>query len=225
MTLEAVKHAIVAKGLAFRGAFHPDANDLPEGMEAGTLALVGFVGRNQWPAFASSPEANDSAPDPLDRWSRRVIGGLAEELGADAIFPFGGPPWAPFLRWALLAEPVYPSPIGILIHPDWGLWHSWRGALAFSERIDIPVRDGRASPCLSCWEKPCLTACPVGAFDKEGYNVAACAAHIEAPQGADCLEGGCRARRACPVGAAHRYSAEQAGFFMNSYVCARRRRT
>lgn len=225
MTLEAVKHAIVAKGLAFRGAFHPDTNDLPGGMDAGTLALVGFVGRNQWPAFASSPEANDSAPDPLDRWSRRVIGGLAEELGADAIFPFGGPPWAPFLRWAQLAEPVYPSPLGMLIHPDWGLWHSWRGALAFSERIDIPLRDDRASPCLSCEEKPCLAACPVGAFDKEGYNVAACAAHIEAPQGADCLDRGCRARLACPVGAEHRYGADQAGFFMNSYVRARRRRT
>ena len=31
------------------------------------------------------------------------------------------------------------SPLGILIHPDWGLWHSYRGALAFRERLDLPA--------------------------------------------------------------------------------------
>ena len=38
--------------------------------------------------------------DPLDRWSRRLIERLARELGGRALFPFGGPPFLPFQRWA-----------------------------------------------------------------------------------------------------------------------------
>jgi hypothetical protein len=223
VSLEGLKRAIVAKGLAFRGAFHPNPHDLPAGIEAGTLVLVGFVGRDQWPEFAASPEARDGAPDPLDRWSQRVVGGLAEETGARAIFPFGGPPWAPFLRWAQMAEPVHPSPLGMLIHPDWGLWHAWRGALAFRRRIALPPPDRRGSPCDSCRDRPCLTACPVSAFAQEYYDNAVCTAHIRSEEGADCVNAGCRARLACPVGAAHRYGPDQARFHMQAFLGAKRR--
>ncbi len=78
-----------------RGAFHPSPDDavpiLPDGAQAGTLVLLGMVGRRHWPEFAESPEAEDGRPDPLDRWSRRVIGDLAAELGAHPLYPFEGP--------------------------------------------------------------------------------------------------------------------------------------
>jgi epoxyqueuosine reductase len=45
----------------------------------------------------SEPEFTDGRPDPIDRWSRRVIGHMACDLGAKALFPFGGPPWHPFI--------------------------------------------------------------------------------------------------------------------------------
>jgi hypothetical protein len=208
--------------LSCRGAFHPEAEDLPVGSEVGTLVLIGFTGRDNWPAFAVSLEAQDGKPDPLDRWSRRVIGAIAAELGATAIFPFDGPPWPPFQRWAQEAEPVHPSPLGMLIHPDWGLWHAWRGALAFRQRLDLPERDARPSPCESCTDRPCLTACPVAAFTPGGYDVAACTAHIDGAKGADCMEQACRARRACPVGAMHRYGPDQARFHMRAFLRAAR---
>lgn len=223
MTISAVRKAVAAKGLAFRGAFHPDADETLIGGAFKTVVLVGFVGRAQWPAFAASPEANDGAADPLDRWSQRVIGELAEELGARAIFPFGGPPWAPFLRWAQMAEAVRPSPLGMLIHPDWGLWHSWRGALAFAEQMQLPAPDRRSRPCDDCADKPCLSACPVGAFTFEGYDVAICADHIGAEEGVACIDGGCRARLACPVGAEHRYGPDQTRFHMRAFATAQRR--
>ena len=46
-----------------------------------------------------------------------MIEALARELGGKALFPFGGPPFLPFQRWAQRAEPVHSSPIGLLIHP------------------------------------------------------------------------------------------------------------
>ncbi|HZS84448.1 MAG TPA: ferredoxin [Stellaceae bacterium] len=224
-SLDEVVTLAAAHGLAFRGAFHPEAGDgvlpLPDGATPGTVALLGFVGGRSWPAFAASPELGDGRPDPLDRWSRRVVEGLAAALGAMPLLPFGGPPWLPFQRWAMKAEAVYPSPTGMLIHPDWGLWHGYRGALAFREALALPPRDPRASPCESCAGKPCLAACPVGAFTPDGYDVAACAGHLATPAGRDCMERSCRARRACPVGAELAYGREQSAFHMRAFRAAR----
>ncbi len=222
MDFESIIAAIASAGLACRGAFHPEPGDSPPpGLR--TLVLVGFVGGGQWPGFAASPEAQDGQPDGLDRWSRRVVGRVAKELGATALFPFGGPPYLPFQRWAQRAEPVHPSPLGILIHPDWGLWHAYRGVLAFVEDIALPDPDRRASPCDSCVAKPCLSACPVGAFSRAGYDVPACINHIASPSGTDCMDFGCRARRACPVGAEYRYRPDQAQFHLRAFRNAQRR--
>jgi hypothetical protein len=226
MDIDSIRSRIVEHGLAFRGAFHPGLDDAPPALSGGgvtrTLVLVGFVGSAQWPGFASAPEALDGLPNPLERWSLRGVGNLARELGAAAYFPFGAPPFLPFQRWAQKAEPVYPSPLGILIHPDWGLWHAYRGALAFAERLSLPEPDRRASPCDSCSAKPCLSACPVGAFTPSGYDVPACIDHIAAPAGIDCMGNGCRARRACPVGAQYRYEPDIARFHLRAFLEAQR---
>ncbi|MSP89323.1 MAG: 4Fe-4S dicluster domain-containing protein [Alphaproteobacteria bacterium] len=208
-------------GLVARGAFRPAEEDgVPD--PAATIVLAGSIGSSLWPAFSTAPEAEDGQPDPLDRWTQRVLSTLALELGATPLFPFGGPPHLPFQRWAQKAEAVAPSPIGILIHPDHGLWHAYRGALAFATPIDLPPRDQRARPCDSCATKPCLSTCPVGAFSRTGYDVARCASHIGAPEGGDCLGGSCLARRACPVAPDLAYESAQARFHMTAFLAARR---
>ena len=40
-----------------------------------------------------------------------------------------------------------PSPLGILIHPEFGLWHALRGALLFRDRLELPAIEARPSPC------------------------------------------------------------------------------
>ena len=223
----AVIAAIEADGLVSRGAFHVVADDavppFADGAPARTLVLVGNAGPGMWRTFTRSAEASDGAPDSLDRWSRRVVSRLAEHLGGAAHFPFGGPPWLPFIRWAQRGGPVYPSPIGPLVHPDDGLWHAYRGAIAFRGCLELPPRDERGSPCESCAERPCLSSCPVGAFTTTGYDVDGCVAHIGSPAGARCLRGGCLARHACPAGPDAAYDAPQAEFHMRAFLDARRR--
>lgn len=225
MDYASICRAIEARHLAPRGALHPTPEDgvpaMGDGRTAGTLVLVGVVGRASWDAFQAADESRRQ-PHPLDRWSRRVVGELAAELGAETLFPFGGPPFLPFIRWARRAEAVYPSPIGPLIHPDYGLWHAYRGALAFAHRIELPPPDTRPPPCDTCVDKPCLGTCPVGAFSAKGYDVPACTDHIGGSQGGDCLAGGCLARRACPVGVTYRYAAAQMGFHMRAFLAANR---
>ena len=216
-----IADAVARYGLIQRGGFHAiDADGvppLPDGAPAATLIMLGNAGPRMWQCFADSVELADGAPDALDRWTRRVLGGVAGELGAIALFPFGGPPYLPFQRWAMRAEPVFPSPLGLLIHPEYGLWHAYRGALAFAERLQLPPRPATESPCDACAEKPCLTTCPVGAFSPGAYDVPACARHLDTPAGADCMGEGCRARRACPVGRDYRYAPDQAAFHMRPF--------
>ena len=211
--------AIAQAGLVPRGAFGLEDSERTGALaDIRTIVLAGAAGRDGWSAFAASPEARDGADHPLDRWSRRVIEALARELGAKAFFPFGGPPYLPFQQWAQRAEPVHPSPIGILIHPRYGVWHSYRGALGLSEKLGVSEPAPVPSPCESCSGRWCLKTCPVGAFSSVGYDVAACAAHVKSAAGTDCMALGCRARRACPVGAEHAYGPEQASFIMRAFL-------
>jgi len=214
---------IAAVGLAVRGAFHPQPHErdlgLPATLAVGTVVLVGFTGSLQWHAFAQSIEAHDALPHPLDRWSRRVIEPLARDVGAQVFYP-SGTPTLRFQRLAARCEPVHASPIGLSIHVRWGLWHAYRAALVLRERIDVPAVAPTRHPCAACASKPCLSTCPVGAFSADGFDIDACARHVRSASGADCRERGCRARRACPVGAAFRYVDDQARFHMAAFLAS-----
>ena len=211
---------IVEAGFILRGVFHPVPEDgVPEiapGRSARTVALVGNAGPAMWKAFCA---ARDPSKDNLDDWSREVLTRLAVDLNAAVHFPSDRPP-LPFQRWGRRAECCFASPLGIVVHPDFGLWHGYRGAFAFAERLELPSRHEQPNPCEACAERPCLTTCPVAAFTEERYDVPACAAHIASPAGKDCLDRGCRARRACPVGREYRYEPAQARFHMLAFLRA-----
>lgn len=180
--------------------------------DTGTIILIGPDEPHFWPIFAASPEAHDRAASPLDRWSRRVLGAVAVAHGATPLFPFDGPPYLPFQSFATRSGQAWPSPIGFLVHADAGLWVSFRGAVFIAGAT--PKIQQRPRPCDSC-PAPCRTACPVDAF-ADGYDVAACKAHINSAAGRDCITGGCRARRACPIGQNLRLPV-QAQFHMEAF--------
>ena len=204
--LEAIAARARAGGLAVLGAFHPlPADCVPEG--CATLVLLGPDEPGFWPHFRASPEARDGGDHPLDRWSRRVVGGLAGAMGASALHPFGGPPHQPFIAWALRSGRAWASPVGLLVHDTAGLFVSYRGALAFAARIELPAAGRR--PCDGC-SAPCLGACPAGALTGAGYDVAACHAYLDTGPGAACMGRGCAVRRACPVGSGRRVEAQSA---------------
>ncbi len=227
MTYDDIVDAIRETGLTPRGGFYPrpedEVPDVVAGTSCVTLVLVGNAGPEMWRRFGFSPERHLSV-DPLNSFSRRLVGDLAKKLDSKALYPFTGPPYLPFLKWAQKAEPVWPSPIGPLIHAEYGLWHAYRGALAFATRIDLPPMESAERPCDTCADRPCLTTCPVDAFSESGYDVPRCVAHVDSAAGAQCLTGGCLARRACPVGRRHAYAAEQAEFHTRAFLRANKKR-
>ncbi len=214
MTLEALDRAAKAQGLALRGALHPGPKDAaPEG--CATVVLLGPDEPGFWTRFSASDEYSDGASDPLDRWSKRVIGRLAKDWDGSAIFPSDGPPYPPFLRWAEASARCWPAPVGLLVHDAAGLFVSFRGALALPVRLDLPPPP--AKPCDTC-AAPCVAACPVGALGPDqGYDVPRCQAHVASPQGAPCRDG-CLVRRACPVAQDFERLPVQSRFHMAAFM-------
>ena len=207
-------HAALAEAaLVALGTAPPDPDFCPPGTRA--LVLIGTMGGSAWwERVTASPEWRDGAPDPIDRWSQRMLEGIAARLGGRAIFPFDGPPWAPFQRWAQATGRMWESPVRLLVHADAGLWVAFRGALALPFDVPLPAAE---RPCDRCATRPCLTACPVGALTKAGYDVPGCHAYLDTKAGADCMSGGCAVRRACPVSASHARLPVQSSFHMSRF--------
>ena len=206
-------HGLFLRGIARLGEDEIADYEFPAGLQS--VALVGNIGSSYWNQFSCSSEYNDGAADPLDRWSRRIASEIAAAYPVRPIFPFEGPPYYPFQRWARRAEGLASSPLGILIHPEHGLWHSFRFALLCDLEPSPPAAE---SPCLSCADKPCLHACPVDAIGDEGYDVERCADYLAANPEAACHGRGCLARYACPVAIDQRYRAEQSRFHLRAFL-------
>ena len=205
--------ALAAEALVPLGSAPPDPAFCPAGTRA--LLLIGTEGGAAWwDRLTASPEWQNGAPDPLDRWSKRILGGLAARFGGTAHYPSDGPPWPPFQRWALATGRIWESPVRLLIHSEAGLWLAFRGALTLPFELPLPVAE---RPCDNCTAKPCLTACPVGALTAAGYDVPACHAFLDSPAGADCLTQGCAVRRACPVSESHARLPAQSAYHMSRF--------
>ena len=230
VTRSSLEQALAAHGLQLRGGWIPTSADelplLPADAHAAVVWMVGQVGSACWKAFAASRFHSDGLPDPMDRWSKSIGDALAHDHDGVAVYPSDGPPYAPFQQWAGRADAqLQASPLMLQVHPRWGLWHALRFALvlpavdaADARALLAPQTPSGTDICLSCDGQPCLQACPVQAFEPGRYDVPACASHLHRPEGADCMQHGCLARRACPVAPKLRYEPAHAAFHMQAFA-------
>jgi len=218
----AIAQGLARQGLILRGGFcfAPDetAPPGPSGSAARSVLLAGQAGDGPWPHFLRWRQSQpQDIANPLDTWSRRVIGAVAQEFGARAVSP-SDRPYLPFQQWAMRAEGLKPSPLGILMHPEYGLWHAYRGALLFDVEISIHAPEAVIHLCDLCVGKPCVKSCPVGAYSGAGFAYQSCLDHVRGPPGEACRSGGCLDRNACPYGTAYRYPADEQAFHMAAFI-------
>jgi epoxyqueuosine reductase len=212
LSLPALTARLAAERLEVLGGFAVAEGEAGFPVGTRTLLMLGPSEPGFWAHLTAQPEW--SGQDPVDRWSRRVIGQIACDLGAKALFPFGGPPYHPFYQWALRTGRVWDSPVKLLVHAGQGLMVSFRGALALKEVVAVPPPAAR--PCDTC-PAPCLTACPVGALTGAGYDLPVCHSFLDREEGQDCMTGGCQVRRACPVSQAYARLPEQSAYHMRQF--------
>jgi len=188
------------------------------GSPARVVLLIGNAGASYWRHFARwRSQQPPDVPHPLDTWCREVIGRVAERVGARAVSP-SDRPYLPFQQWAMRAEGLRPSPLGILMHPRYGLWHAYRGALLFDETLPFEEPGEAVHLCDSCLEKPCLKACPVDAYSVQSFAYGDCLKHVRGENGKACRTAGCLDRNACPYGEAYRYPPDVQAFHMKSFA-------
>lgn len=225
MDLNEISLELANSGLSLLG-FAPVSPEQQReyGFTATAVALVGNAGPAMWPVFSSSPEFKDGQAHPLDRWSRRIAAGVCARFDLQAVFPFTGPPYLPFQRWANAAQLLEQSPLGLLIHPEYGLWHAYRFALLLPAFKPNNTSLLPKPMCSACIQKPCLTACPVSAITTAGYDVGACIRYLERDGEAQCHQQGCVARFSCPEAVKYRYEPAQSRFHLQAFYDAHRAR-
>jgi hypothetical protein len=220
--IDGITSKLAEHGLILRGGFNfaPDET-APVGASASparSVLLVGQAGDAPWPHFLRWREQQPSSlANPLDNWSREVIGEVAARFSARAVSP-SDRPYLPFQQWAIRAEGLKPSPLGILMHPEYGLWHAYRGALLFDVEILIQPPEAVIHLCDLCPGKPCMKACPVGAYSQSGFAHQACLDHVRGLSGEPCRTTGCLDRNACPYGTVYRYRADAQAFHMAAFM-------
>ncbi len=214
-------------GLVVRGGFGVVETDLvpdiKERVAAKSLVLFGNAGSSLWRNFSSSAEFADGQLDPLNRWSERIGNAMAKQLSGRALFPFGGPPYQPFISWAKKAESLQSSKMGMLIHPQYGLWHAYRFAIALPVPLPVELKSAAQVPddiCAKCVDQPCLKTCPVDAFSGTEYDVDSCFDFIDENPQSSCRQHTCQARLACPEGHEFHYEPDHAKFHMNAFYHA-----
>ena len=205
MTLDRITAQATPLGLFVMGAFN-------EG--AGSVVLIGAAPAF-WSQLTTSAEKDDSQPNPIDRWSKRHINAIAEHFYGTATFPSDGPPYAPFIAWALKTGRFWQSPTGMMVHDTAGLMISIRGAI----QLPVPVQSqATVNPCDTCTDQPCATACPVDALSLTRlYDVPTCKAYLDTPAGDGCMSGGCHVRTACPISKSFNRDPAQSAFHMRAF--------
>ena len=107
---------------------------------------------------------------------------MIENTALVAHFPDDQPAF-PMISRALTVFPTLSqSPLGMLVSTRFGLLFGIRawveGDRASVERLAVSLGwkagSPKHSPCDACVDKPCLTHCPVGAFDAHGYDYPKC---------------------------------------------------
>ncbi len=180
---------------------------------ATSVIVMGHGGGGFWAAYqhhiGAHPEHGERA-DPLDDFTEALMQTEVlprlRAIGIDGRvrFPFRtDEPRVSFVHLAEAAELGRRSLLGVLIHPEFGPWIAFRGAIMVDEVLTAPRPAAGFDPCASCEARPCVAMCPAAAVDGDGWNVRRCIDHRV--QRTDDCQSQCDARVACVYGRAHVY--------------------
>lgn len=172
-----------------------------------TLVLIGHGGKRLWEAMQPS---DWEEPDPIDNYSQLKaeqfieanLGQWENELlfPSDKLIPLQQ--IGSFVGWS------HPSPLGLGINPQFGVWFAYRAAFVTTAVLPKITADYLPSPCDRCDTKPCIRRCPGSAtHPKAPFNIEACAAHRLKAR-SSCKDR-CLSRMACPFFPEHKYTLEQ----------------
>lgn len=222
------QHGLVCSSFAYNEL--PDSvkqkliDAYPGNFENSFITLIANAGGVFWQAMMSPNRADAMSHEhPVDDFSisiaKKLIAVGEQTQNAEILYP-GYP--VPLIKLGELCGWSHPSPLGLGLHSEFGPWLAYRALIKTKEPLQ-PIQavsttpsaesSNPESPCLSCVNTPCISACPASATSIDNvFDIKRCASH-RLKEASECKTQ-CHARNACPVGQAFRYSKEQREYHM-----------
>jgi hypothetical protein len=204
--------ALNAAGLNLQAVF--DLAALPAEMRAQLdpanryrqLILIGHGGRALWErveaaGLRSEHPIDDFTTATVEVWFAAQLPGVLHGL----VYPGDGPVGLQAL--GRLAGWHHESPFRVGVNAAWGSWFAYRAVVLADTDLPVTAPMSGASPCVSCPDQPCVTACPAGALDAREFSLQKCIAYRKQPDSRCRIT--CVARTSCPVRPEHRYDDAQ----------------
>jgi len=179
------------------------------------LLVFGHGGRDMWQALQQSPDASQS--DPIDHFSVHAVQNYFNQEHADCSHCLLYPDSVqnmPLQALGKLAGWHHDSPFRIGINAEYGPWFAYRAVALTDTALTPTTAMNGASPCQSCADKPCISACPANALLSGDLSLQQCMEY-RLQHDSRC-KSQCISRLACPVGSKHRYSNEQIAYHYNT---------
>lgn len=221
MTTARLREELRASGLNAWGVADVEAWDQAVGPERRSAALLpgarailvlGSGGGALWEAFLADLRADPrrlaEEAHPLDAFVERRVRAADNTLGnAPRRWFFASASAELHLDFRVLASMAglgRRSRLGLLLHPEFGVWLGLRAACFLTEPL-AATGPLPGDPCEGC-PAPCVSACPGEAFPGGHWQVDPCAAfHTLSPLCAS----SCAARSACVAAPEARYDADE----------------
>lgn len=217
---EADSQVLFEHGLLLRGVLAMDS--LPERVRSAVAAagpellahqqllVFGHAGKRMWRALTAEQPQPSTSENPVDEFSVAAVRAhLEDELGVQRWAPlYPGPTMMPLQELGTLLGWHQPSPLLVGISEAFGTWFAYRAVVVADTSLPLTPRASPSpSPCDSCLEKPCLSACLGGALTTGTLAIDRCVT-FRARDASPCTAR-CVAREACPIGVEHRYDTDQ----------------
>lgn len=184
-----------------------------------SLLMIGHGGKRFWQGFMNQTRhTTERSSNPIDDYSIEVADHFMQqrwpELSYHVLYP--GPNPVGLQQLGVLAGWYHSSPLKVGINATWGLWYAYRVVLLVEGVLEPTEKVQQPSPCDSCMDKPCITACPGQALSDAGRMLTLCVDHRLQPESS--CQNTCVARQACPIQLQHRYDPDQIHYhYQRSY--------
>jgi ferredoxin len=206
---------LVAEGLNLQASFviNQLPDDLkeqlhqhaPESTAYRNLMLFGNGGTRLWQCMQKNQQDETHL---VDSFFIDCIDRVFADSDYKTVYP--GNHFLPLQGLGRLAGWHHDSTMGLGIHPVFGLWFAYRGAVLTNTEFSPYTTDSSAmpeSPCDTCEREPCITACPARAVTTDRYQVRQCTDYRL--QAESSCQSRCISRQVCPLGKEHQYLPDQ----------------
>lgn len=171
------------------------------------LILLGNGGKSFWRNLKAQ---NITELNRVDQYSDSIAREFAQQAlaGHDWELLYPGAPTIPLQQLGEIAGWHHPSPMGIGIQQQWGLWYAYRALLITDTPLETSQQPATPNPCDECKGQPCVTECPAKAVSNRlPFQLGLCVDY-RLSENSTCSDR-CLARLTCPQSSQHRYTMEQ----------------